>query len=61
MGSFNSEVLTMIEEPIQYTDMSERDFIKWNLDYTMGQIIKLFESIRALIESDSQFSNKGTN
>ena len=35
----------MTEEPIQYTDMSERDFIKWNLDYTMGQTIELFESI----------------
>ena len=35
----------MTEKPIQYTDMSERDFIKWNLDYTMGQTIEIFESI----------------
>jgi uncharacterized damage-inducible protein DinB len=35
----------MTEEPIQYTDMSERDFIKWNLDYTMGQTIEIFEAI----------------
>ncbi|MDQ1326890.1 MAG: hypothetical protein QG641_170, partial [Candidatus Poribacteria bacterium] len=44
-GQFNSEVFTMAEEPIQYTDMSERDFIKWNLDYTMGQTIEFFEAI----------------
>jgi uncharacterized damage-inducible protein DinB len=35
----------MAEEPIIYTDMSERDFIKWNLDYTMGRTIETFESI----------------
>lgn len=35
----------MMEKPIQYTDMSERDFIKWNLDYTMEQIIKEFQSM----------------
>ncbi len=35
----------MAEKPIQYTDMSERAFIKWVLDYTMEQTIELFESI----------------
>ena len=35
----------MTEKPIQYTDMSERAFIKWILDYTMEQTIELFESI----------------
>ena len=45
MGGFNSEVFTMTEESTQYTDMSERDFIKWNLDYTMGQTIEVFEAI----------------
>ena len=41
----NSEVFTVTEKPIQCTDMSERDFIKWNLDYTMERTIEVFESI----------------
>ena len=37
-------MFTVMEKPVQYTDMSERDFIKWNLDYTMQRIIETFES-----------------
>ena len=35
----------MEEKPIQYTNMSERDLFKWQLDYTMPQIIDDFRAI----------------
>jgi len=33
------------EKPFMYTDISERELIKWTLGYTMGWIIDTFESI----------------
>lgn len=35
----------MEDKPIMYTDMSERDLLKWQLDYTMPMIIKDFKAI----------------
>ena len=35
----------MEEKPIMYTDMSERDLLKWQLNYTMPQIIEDFRAI----------------
>jgi hypothetical protein len=35
----------MEDKPVMYTDMSERDLLKWQLDYTMPMIIKDFEAI----------------
>jgi len=33
------------EIPLMYTDMSERAFILWNLDYTMDRVIETFVAI----------------
>ena len=35
----------MDEKPIMYRDMSERDLLKWTLDYTKPWVIGTFESI----------------
>ena len=35
----------MEDKPIMYTDMSERDLLKWQLDYTLPMIIKDFKAI----------------
>lgn len=33
------------EKPFMYTDMSERDFIKWNPDYSMGRVLATWDAI----------------
>ena len=33
------------ETPYIYTDMSERDFIKWNLDYSMRRVLATWDAI----------------
>jgi hypothetical protein len=35
----------MTEKPFMYTDMSERDLLKWTLNYTMPWVIETFEAI----------------
>jgi len=39
-----AEMKWSIEAPM-FTDMSERDFIRWNLSYTMEKIIRLWNAI----------------
>ena len=33
------------DKPYMYTDMSERDFIRWNLDYSMRRVLATWDAI----------------
>jgi hypothetical protein len=37
----------MADKPFMYTDLSERQLLGWQLDYTMDRVIRTFESIPA--------------
>lgn len=39
------EETTMEDKPYMYTDMSERDFIRWNLEYSMRRVLATWDAI----------------
>jgi hypothetical protein len=41
----DKEELVTVEKPYMYTDMSERDFIKWNLEYSMPRVLAVWDAI----------------